>query len=259
MKRKQPRTSKKPPKTSNMIFGAHAVMEALEAGKDLDKILLKGTSDSALRKDVMDQAGQAGVPVQMVPVEKLDRLTREGNHQGIVALVSLVSYADLEEVIINIQEKGETPLIIALDQVSDVRNFGAIARTAECMGAHAIVIPEQGAARINGDAVKVSAGALHHIPVARMRHIQDTVNLVQSYGLQIVACTEKGEETMFEQDFTPATCLIFGSEEVGISQRILKNADHLAKIPMTGKISSLNVGIAVGMTLMEVTRQRSKA
>lgn len=247
---------KNPPKNKNMIFGAHAVMEAMEAGQSLDKILLRKGTDSGLRKDVFEQAEKSGVPVQVVPVEKLDRLTRGGNHQGIAAYLSMVSYADLEEVLIQATDNGEVPLVVALDQVSDVRNFGAIARTAECMGVHALVIPEQGSARINGDAVKVSAGALHHLPVARVRHIQDAVMLAQSYGLNIVACTEKGEGTFFDLDLNQPTFLVFGSEETGISPRIIKSANDHARIPMSGKISSLNVGVSVGMALMEVARQR---
>lgn len=239
-----------------LIYGARAVMEAMEAGREIDKIMIKSGLDSELRQDVFNAARSAGIPLQTVPVEKIERVVRGANHQGVLAFASLVPNADLEEVLVQVQERGETPLLVALDQVTDVRNLGAIARSAECMGAHALVLPQQGSARINGDAIKVSAGALNHLPVCRVLHLQDMVNLVRSYGLKIVASSEKASEEIFDLDLTGPMCIVMGSEEKGVSARILKNADHLAKIPMAGKIGSLNVSVAAGMVLMEVTRQR---
>lgn len=239
-----------------VIYGARAVMEAMEAGLEIDKILIKAGLDSELRQDVSDAARSAGIPLQQVPVEKIERVVRGANHQGVLAYVSLVANVDLEELLLQVKESGETPLLLALDGVTDVRNLGAIARTAECMGAHALILPQQGSARINGDAVKVSAGALNHLPVCRVAHLQDAVHILQSYGVEIAACSEKAGQTVFEADLSGSVCLVFGSEEKGISQRIMKSADHLVKIPLTGKIESLNVSVAAGMVLMEVTRQR---
>ena len=156
-------------------------MEAMEAGRDIDKILVRPGLDSELRKDVVDLAAELNIPVQQVPVEKIEKMVRGATHQGVVARIALVPFVELEELLVSVQEKGEVPLLIALDQVSDVRNFGAIARTAECMGAHGIIVAPQGAAQINAEAVKISAGALHHLPVARVAHMQDMVYLVQSY------------------------------------------------------------------------------
>lgn len=239
-----------------LIYGARAVMEAMEAGREIDKILVKSGLDSELRQDVSNAARAAGIPLQQVPVEKIERVVRGANHQGVLAYASLIPNADLEEILVGLQEKGEKPLIVALDGVTDVRNLGAIARSAECMGAHALVLPQQGSARINGDAIKVSAGALNHLPVCRVLHLQDAVNMVRSYGLQLVACTEKGSEDIFDVDLSGPLLLVMGSEEKGISNRMLKTADHLARIPLTGNVESLNVSVAAGMALMEVTRQR---
>ena len=249
---------KTPPKIpTNIVYGARAVMEAIDAGQNLEKVFIHKALNSELRKDVLDKAVAAGIPFQAVPVEKIDRMVRGVNHQGVVARMALIKYVDLEEVLESVQEKGETPLVVVLDQVSDVRNFGAIARTAECMGAHALVVPQQGAAQINGDAIKISAGALHHLPVARVKHLKDLIFLVSSYGLQVVSCTEKAEQSLFEVDFSKPSCLIFGSEEKGISKGILRASNEQARIPMQGQIASLNVSVSVGMALLEVSRQRS--
>jgi len=245
---------KKPPQ--HIIYGARVVMEAMEAGREIDKILLRPGLDQGLRKDVYDAAQAAGVPIQQVPVEKLDRLSRRGNHQGVLAYVALVPHRNLEEVLLEIQESGATPLMIALDQVSDVRNMGAIARSAECMGAQALIIGQDGTARINADAIKVSVGALNYLPVVRVLHLQDMILLAQSYGVQVVGMSEKASDTLYETDFTKPTIIVMGSEEKGISKRLLKSVDKLVKIPMQGHIHSLNVSVAAGMALSEATRQR---
>ncbi len=245
-----------PSSKSNLIYGARVVLEAMEAGRDIEKIFIRKDLNSELRKDVMDQAKQSGVLVQVVPVEKIERMVRGANHQGVVARVPMIAFVELEDLLEKLVEGDKVPLLIALDQVSDVRNFGAIARSAECMGADAIIVPQQGAAQINADAIKISAGALHHLPVARVRHIKDLIFTVQSYDIQVVACTEKADGTIFDADFSGPTLLIFGSEEKGISPGVLKTSDVQAKIPMSGQIASLNVSVAVGMTLLEATRQR---
>lgn len=241
------------------IYGARAVIEAIESGRQIDKVLLRRGLESDLRKEVSAKARDAGIPVQQVPPETLDRLVRDGNHQGVLAFTAIVYYYDIEDIVIGLNEQGKVPLLVMLDQVSDVRNFGAIARTAECMGVHALIIPQQGAARINADAMKVSAGALNHLPVARVHHLVDTLHLLQSYGIRLVACTEKAADSILEVELDGPTCLVFGAEDKGITPKILKTADSLARIPMQGKISSLNVSVSVGMVLMETNRQRRLA
>lgn len=240
----------------NMIYGARTVMEAMEANREIDKILIKNGLDSELRNDVYDMARERRVPVQVVPAETLDRLARNANHQGVVAYTAVVAYMDLEGIIADLQSRSIDPLILMIDQVSDVRNFGGIARTAECMGVHAIVIPEQGSARINADAMKVSAGALNHIPVCRVHHLQDTVHMLKDLGIRIVACAEKAETNLWSTDLKGPLCLVFGSEDKGITPRIVRSADAHASIPMFGQISSLNVGVSVGVILAEVARQK---
>ncbi len=240
----------------NMIYGARTVLEAMEANRQIDKILIKSGLDSELRNDVYNMATERRVPIQVVPQETLDRLARHANHQGVVAYTAVVAYMNLEEIIADVQSRNIDPLILMIDQVSDVRNFGGIARTAECLGVHAIVIPEQGSARINADAMKVSAGALNHIPVCRVHHLQDVVHMLKDLGIRIVTCAEKADTNLWEVDLKGAMCLVFGSEEKGITPRIVKSSDAQVGIPMFGQISSLNVGVSVGIVLAEVARQR---
>jgi 23S rRNA (guanosine2251-2'-O)-methyltransferase len=231
-------------------------MEAMEAGRQIDKILIKKGLESELRNDVNDKARALRVPIQVVPVETLDRLTRSANHQGVLAYTAVVAYLNLEDIIADLQKREIAPLILMIDQVSDVRNFGSIARTAECLGVHAIVIPEQGSARINADAMKVSAGALNHIPVCRVHHLQDTVHMLKDLGIRIAACAEKLETNLWDADLKGALCLVFGSEDKGITPRLVRSADVQVSIPMFGQISSLNVGVSVGIVLAEIARQR---
>jgi 23S rRNA (guanosine2251-2'-O)-methyltransferase len=245
-------------KKQGQIYGARAVIEAIRAGRTLDKILLRKGLPTELRQEVADLAQANGIPIQVVPVEKLDTLVRDGNHQGVFAFASQIGYTDLEPLLLSLQDRGETPLLLLLDEISDVRNLGAIARTAECMGAHGIVVPEQGSARINADAMKVSAGALNHLPVCRVKHLVDAVYLLQQYGVRLACLTEKASNTVFEADFTGPVALIFGSEDKGINKRLLKIADDLLRIPIVGEIESLNVSVSVGMALLEVVRQRGK-
>lgn len=240
----------------DFIYGARTVMEAMEAGRAIDKILLKKGIDSELRNDVYDLAQKAGIPIQVVPVEKLDRLARNMNHQGVVAFTVLVPYVELEAVLIALEAKGKEPLLLMIDQVSDVRNFGGIARSAECLGVDAIVVPEQGSARISADAMKASAGALNHVPVCRVHHLQDAVYLLKDRGIRLVTCGEKAKSTLWETDLKGPLCLVFGSEDKGITPRIIKSSDAQLSIPMLGQISSLNVGVSVGVVLAEVVRQR---
>jgi 23S rRNA (guanosine2251-2'-O)-methyltransferase len=253
-RREKPEAERSEPR--NLVYGARAVMEALETDRQIDKILIKKGLESDLRNDIYDIARARRVPIQVVPVETLDRLARNANHQGVVAYTAEISYADLEQVVAGLQANGVEPVVLMIDQVSDVRNFGGIARTAECLGVHAIVVPEQGSARINADAMKISSGALHHIPVCRVNHLQDSVHLLQGMGLRIVACVEKASTTVWEADLKGPVCFVFGSEEKGITPRIIRSAEAQVGIPMLGKVSSLNVGVSVGIVLAEAQRQR---
>lgn len=230
-------------------------MEAINAGKEIDRILIQKEAGPLLY-ELMKMASAQNIPLVKVPVEKLNRVTRK-NHQGVVCYLSSVSYASLDNIISSCFHKGETPLVLILDRITDVRNFGAISRTAECMGVHAIVIPSRGSAQINSDAVKTSAGALNYIPVCREDNLKNTITYLKNSGLSIIGCTEKAEKLISAVDMNTPAAIIMGSEEDGISPEYMKRCDHLVKIPMTGKVQSLNVSVATGMILYEVIRQRS--
>jgi 23S rRNA (guanosine2251-2'-O)-methyltransferase len=236
----------------DIVFGIQSVLETLRAGKEIDKLLVQRELGNI---EVLEFARLRGVPVQKVPVEKLDRITRK-NHQGVIAFVAAVNYAKLENIVADVFERGETPLLLILDRITDVRNFGAIARTAECAGAHALVVPTKGAAQINADAMKTSSGALNFLPVCRELDLVQTVRYLQNSGIQVVGCTEKVGKTIYEVDFTGPTALILGSEEDGISDDLLRLADELASIPTQGRVGSLNVSVANGIVVFEALRQR---
>ncbi|GAA3972125.1 23S rRNA (guanosine(2251)-2'-O)-methyltransferase RlmB [Hymenobacter antarcticus] len=243
----------------DMLFGLRPILEALNAGRTLEKIfLLRGTKNS-LVADISTAARAAGIPVQLVPGEKLDGLTRK-NHQGAVAFVSPIDYAPLDTIVTGLFEEGKVPFLLLLDRITDVRNFGAIARTAECLGVQAIVVPGRGAAQINGDALKTSAGALNILPVCRENNLHESIRFLQQSGVTIVACTEKAEEAVgaAEVDFTGPVAILMGSEEDGISPDLLNLADIKLKVPMSGQIQSLNVSVAAGIMLFEVARQRQQ-
>ena len=242
-------------KNDNFIFGIHAVLEAVHAGKDLDKVLVRRGAGSDLLKKLLGVLGSMDIPVQLVPVEKLNRITGK-NHQGVIAFLSEISYVDITSLLPTIFEKGEDPLILLLDGVSDVRNFGAIARSAECAGVHAIVVPASGSAAINADAIKTSAGALHRIAVCRHRDLLTVMRFLKESGLRLFAATEKASDTLYATDMTGPAGLILGSEDTGISPQLLKIADSWVSIPMKGTIASLNVSVAAGVLLFEILRQR---
>jgi 23S rRNA (guanosine2251-2'-O)-methyltransferase len=239
----------------DFIFGTRAVMEAIHAGKEIDKILVEKEADNELIKELLHLAKTERIPVVRVPEAKLNRITRK-NHQGVVAHMSAIEYASLDNVVDECYSKGVAPLILVLDRITDVRNFGAIARTAECAGVHAIVIPEKGSAQINSDAVKTSAGALNHLPVARVKNLYYIVKDLKKMGLNVVAVTEKTDRLMYDTDFTSPTVLIFGSEEDGISPELMGLSDESIKIPMAGNIESLNVSVSAGVVIYEAIRQR---
>jgi len=239
----------------NLIFGTRAVIEAVNAGKEIDKIIIqKGLSNqlyTELRKAIKD----LDIPIQIVPPEKINRITTK-NHQGVLAFIAQVTYYEAEDMLATVFEKGKVPLVLILDRITDVRNFGAIARSADCAGVDFIVIPSRGAAQINADAVKTSAGALNRIPVCREENLKNTIEYFKESGLQIVACHEKTDSYHYDADLTKPTAIIMGSEENGISNEYIKRSDIQVKIPMVGNIASLNVSVATGIILFEAVKQR---
>ena len=240
----------------DMIFGTRAVMEAIRAGKEIESLLIQKDLQNDLIKELKETAAEHGVTYVKVPVEKLNRITRK-NHQGVVCFLSPITYASLDNVVNTAFAEGRMPLLILLDRITDVRNFGAIARTAECLGADALVIPDRGSARINSDAMKTSAGALNFIPVCRQPNLKETIQYLQESGIQVIACSEKAEKEVWQTSFEGPVALLLGSEEDGISPEYLKMADVEIKIPLQGQIASLNVSIATAVCLYEVVRQRS--
>ncbi|MDE6548422.1 MAG: 23S rRNA (guanosine(2251)-2'-O)-methyltransferase RlmB [Muribaculaceae bacterium] len=240
---------------SDYIFGLRAIIEAMEAGKDIDKILVKKDINGDLARELLSKAKEYGVLVRRVPQEKLNRITMK-NHQGAIAILAAVPYHRLDNMIPALYEEGRNPLMIVLDGVTDIRNFGAIARTACCAGADAIVIPSHNSVSITADAIKTSAGALFHIPVCREKSTLDAVKQLKDNGYKIVAATEKGARNYTETDFKVPVAIVMGAEETGISDEVIKIADDLAAIPIIGDISSLNVSVAAGIMIYEAIRQR---
>ena len=241
------------PVAKDYIFGIHPITEALKAQKDIERLLIqKGSTHT---NEIINLAKAAQVPFQIVPPEKLSKITKK-NHQGVIAFVANVVYSDYQNIISDVFDKGEIPLVLILDKVTDVRNFGAICRTAECAGVHTIIIPDKGSARINSDAVKTSAGALNYIPICREHNLKHVINDLKNFGLQVVSCTEKTEKLIYGVDLTIPTAIIMGSEEEGISPEYLKLSTEKVKIPMFGKIGSLNVGVAASVIIFEAIRQR---
>jgi 23S rRNA (guanosine2251-2'-O)-methyltransferase len=242
----------------NIVFGLRPVIEAIEAGRQIEKIYIKKGADGQLIGELREIARAQHIHIQEVPIEKLDRLTKRGaNHQGVVAQISAIVYSDVEEILAAIPE-GKAGLVVVFDGVTDVRNFGGIARTAECAGVDGLIVPTKNAAPVNADALKSSAGALNIIPVSRVGSIRNTLKLLQAEGFQVVAATEKAATTLYEADFTVPTAIVMGSEDTGISKEVLKLCDAQVAIPMRGKIGSLNVAAAAAVVLYEVVRQRSK-
>lgn len=242
-------------KENDIIFGAHAIIEALKAGKEFNKILIDKTVKNAFTGEIRNLAKELNVIIQYVPTEKINSISRK-NHQGFIAFISPVIYHKLADVVVNTYEQGKTPLILVLDRITDVRNFGSIARSCECMGVNAIVVPTRGAALINADAIKTSSGALHTIPVCREENLKEALKFLADSGIQLVGCTEKTEQMIYDIDFAVPTAIVLGSEEDGISPEYLRLCNAKAKIPMIGDIESLNVAVSAGVILYEVRRQR---
>ncbi len=241
--------------TSNMIYGTRAIIEAIKAGKEIEKILLQKDVRNELTTELVGLIKDYKYPMSTVPVEKLNRITKK-NHQGSIAFISPINYTSVEHIVSSAYEKGELPFVLILDRITDVRNFGAIARTAECAGLHGIIIPSRGSALISSDAVKTSAGALNYIPVARSENLKTVINYLKESGLFIVGCTEKAEVNMYDLDLNCPLAIIMGAEEDGISEAYLKMADAKGQLPIKGKIASLNVSVAAGIAIFEAQRQR---
>lgn len=248
--------NKKQRPEKDMIFGVRAVIEAIQSGKDLDKIFIRRDMTNDLSRELFAALKGLTVPVQKVPLEKLNRITLK-NHQGVIAFISPISYQHIEDIIPTLYEEGKNPFIVVLDGITDVRNFGAIARTCECAGVNAIVVPSKGGAAMNADAVKTSAGALLKIPVCREDNLSKTLKFLKESGIKIVAATEKTSYNYTETDYSVPTAIILGSEDEGISEDNLRIADKLVSIPILGTIESLNVSVAAGIMLYEAVKQRN--
>lgn len=238
----------------NIIFGIRPVAEAIQAGRDLEKLYIKKDAEGQLMTEFKDICWRHKIRFQEVPVEKLNRMT-PGNHQGVVAQIAAIEYVALQDIMDRVPE-DETPLIVVFDGVTDVRNFGGIARSAECCGAHGLIVPIKNSAPVNADAIKTSAGALNKIPVHRAGSIRNTLKYLSETGMQIVATTEKSRTVLYDADFKKPTVIVMGSEDTGISKEVLKLCDVQVAIPIIGSIESLNVSAAAAVILFEVVRQR---
>lgn len=240
---------------SDYIFGLRPVLEALEAAKSIDKIFIKRDISTDIVKEIMAKAKELEVPVQRVPNEKLNRITMK-NHQGVIAIMCPVRYHDLDNLISSLYEEGKNPTAIILDGVTDARNLGAIARSAECAGADFLIIPERGSASVTSDSVRASAGALFHIPVCRVKELTHAISTLQNNGYKVVGASEKSVTSYTDIDFTVPVAIVMGAEDSGLSPEVLRKCDDLAAIPILGKVGSLNVSVACGVLLYEVVRQR---
>lgn len=238
-----------------MLFGTRAVIEAINAGKEIERLFIQKDLSNDLTRQLLQLARDHSLPVTRVPLQKLNSITRK-NHQGVVCFLSAIRYASLDHIVTSCFEQGRSPFLVMLDRITDVRNFGAIARTAECGGVDAIIIPGKGGAQITGDAMKTSAGALNFIPVCREDNLKDTIRYLQDSGISVIACTEKATNYLYEQDLKQPLTLLMGSEENGVSPEYLKRASGQAKIPIKGSIGSLNVSVATAVAVFEAVRQR---
>lgn len=239
----------------HQIFGIRAIIEAIQAGKEIDKVFIQKDAQGDLMRDLLKVLKRNSINFSYVPVEKLNRLT-PNNHQGAVATIAPIVFRDLETLVEEVLESDKTPLFLILDQLSDARNFGAIIRTAECTGVDGIIIQKQGSAPVNGDTVKTSAGAVFNVPICKVEHIKDAVFHLQGSGIKTIAATEKTEDTIYDISFIEPLAIIMGSEDRGVNPSVLKIVDEKVKLPMFGSIASLNVSVACGAFLYEAVRQR---
>ena len=237
------------------IYGIRAVIEAVNAGKTIDRVFLQKGLQGALYKELLATLQGAQIATQYVPIEKLNRMSKK-NHQGVIATLSPVEYQDFEELVIGVSESGKVPLFLVLDHLQDVRNFGAIVRTAECTGVSGIIIPKRGSVSVTADAVKTSAGAVFRVPICKVDNLIDAVYYLQGSGIRVVAATEKTNNLLYSEDFTTPLAIVMGAEDVGISGGVLKVVDSRVKLPMAGELGSLNVSVACAVFLYEAVRQR---
>lgn len=240
----------------HQIFGIRAIIEAIHAGKEIDKVFIQKDAQGDLMQELMKTMKKNNINFSYVPVEKLNRLTHN-NHQGAVASIAPISFVSLETLVESVIESGKKPFFLILDQLSDARNFGAIIRTAECTGVDGIIVQKQGSAPVNGDTVKTSAGAVFNVPICKVDHIKDAIFYLQGSGIKTVAATEKTDSNIYDIDFNQPVAIIMGSEDRGVNPSVLKIVDEKAKLPMFGTIGSLNVSVACGAFLYETVRQRS--
>lgn len=245
-------------KKDDFIFGLRPVMEAIDAGKTVDKIFLQNALQGEIYQELKNLLSKHGIRPNYVPVEKLNRFTRK-NHQGVVAFISDVPFEKIEDVLPRLFEEGKTPFLLILDRLTDVRNFGAICRTAECVGVHAVILPEKGAAPINSDAIKTSAGAIYNLKICKEKNLAHTVDFLQQSGLQVFSATEKANKLIYDVNFTEPCAVVMGNEETGISKEVLHHSDEKIKLPIEGKTQSLNVSVACGAILYEAVRQKMTA
>lgn len=241
---------------NEMIFGIRAIIEAIQAGKEIDKIIIKKDIQSELSKELLTVLKDMHIPIQRVPVERINRMTKK-NHQGVVAFISPIAYQSVEQLVPTLFEEGKNPLFIMLDGITDVRNFGAIARTCECAGVDAIIIPSKNSVSVNADAIKTSAGALHTIPVCRETNLTTTIKYLKACGFNIIAATEKGDYDYTKANYTLPTCIIMGAEDKGVAYEHLALCNEWIKIPLYGSIESLNVSVAAGVVIYEAIKQRN--
>jgi len=239
----------------DFIFGIRPVLEAINSGKNIDKLMIRKGLKGELYYELMTLVKQFEIPVQIVPNERINRVTPK-NHQGVLAFISPIEFQNIEQILPSLYEKGIVPLIVILDKVTDVRNFGAISRTAECAGVDAVIIPDKGSARISADAVKTSAGALHNVPVCRVKSLTKIIRFLQDSGVQIIAATEKASDYYYQVDFTMPTAILMGAEDRGVAIEYLKICDKMVKIPVLGEIESLNVSVAASILIYEAVKQR---
>lgn len=240
---------------SQVVFGIRAVIEAIESGKQVDKVLMKKDLGGELARELLSVTREYNVPVQRVPVERINKVTRK-NHQGVIAFMTAVDYYHVDDIVPALYDEGINPLVVVLDGVTDVRNFGAIARTCECAGVNCIVIPERNSVSVNADAVKTSAGALNYLPVCRERNLVKAVQYLRDSGFKVMGASEKTDLNYTKADFTGPVAIVLGAEDTGISTDVLKLCDTLVAIPEFGQINSLNVSVAGGIMIYEVVRQR---
>lgn len=239
-----------------MIFGTRAVIEAIRSGREIEKIYVQAGLSNDLIKEMITVAKEKNVPYTFTPQQKLNHLSSR-NHQGVICVLAAISYSTVDDLIHRAFSDGRDPFFLVLDRITDVRNFGAIARTAECAGLDGIIIPDKGNAPISADAIKTSSGALHHLPVARTEELKKTFAQLKESGVRIVACTEKATKSIFTEDLTGPIALVVGSEEDGITPDLLRQADSRVMIPMKGKVGSLNVSVSAGVAVYEAIRQRT--